>query len=559
MQPYRPLVSFCIPHYGDNALLKRCIHSIKEQDYKNHEIIVVLDGKNEEASAMLAELKKDIDCLHYFEQENQGAPSARNRAFAESKGELISFFDSDCVLLPGSLRTWMQYFEDNPDIDFVYGDYRINTQSYDIYKSKEFDPYLLQTNNYIASMFPLKREKVVKWTEGLKGLQDWDYWLQVVKNGSKGKYIKDITILTEPSYKWDKSSISTQTDDNWLDRVKTIKARHNIPMRPICVSSLGAEFQAIYRAKVLDADYKQMPSEKPHEYKMILLQGFYPYAGPAHRMVFANAPQDCLKVINWIGTDVFQLRELKFNQTKQFVKALNQNIDHHFCNCPWLRQELLECGINAETVYQPMDLSDYNIAPLPEEPTVGIYFTESNPMHNIEFLIDVASAMPDIRFKFFGGFVEMPAEKNVQYVGRIKNMPEFIKTCTMNVRVTVHDGFPMTPVQFAMMGRQCITNSDMPYMHRYSEEISDRNYLNAKAVLINMIRAVIKMKRPEKELNELRAHYKKLLDPDHYKSVMYDVLEKGRAWKPIPKIMVKNNGNEEVSLGELSNKSNAST
>ena len=66
--------------------------------------------------------------------------------------------------------------------DFVYNGYRytMKNEYLEGVGSVPFDPWLLTCNNYISTMNPVKREKVARWDESLKGLQDWNFWLRVV-------------------------------------------------------------------------------------------------------------------------------------------------------------------------------------------------------------------------------------------------------------------------------------------------------------------------------------------------------------------------------------------
>jgi glycosyltransferase involved in cell wall biosynthesis len=525
--------SFIIPlHKKDNTFLKRCVLSIQEQDYTDKEIIIV--GKeNEEAKKICEEIG-----VSYYEIDNELASAKRNFGFDKSTGEIVFFFDVDCILLVGMLRLIKDTFEDNPDCSFVYSGYRWNVESLNIFPSSPFDPYLLNTSNYISTMSPMKREIFPRFDENLEFFQDWDLFIRITKEGYKGYYLPDPTFMTETS---DEQSISGNKKFTYLEKVLHIRKINNIPEKPICVSTLGAPYQAIQRAKVLDADYfgvhpntslVQIPSMFEHKYKMIYLMGFYPLAAENHAKIFVNAPKDCLKVVQWIGTDVWQLRT-GFNwETLKYVRdKVLKHIDIHLCNSDFLEKELGEVGIKAHKVYMPLCEDIPEDLPLPEKFTVGIYYSDSNPMHNEEFLLDVAKSMPDIDFKFFGGG-KKAKEENIEYLPFV-NIKDAIKMCSMNLRISVHDGFPQTPIHFLLGGRQVLTNFEMPHMEYIDLNVNRDDYGKAKVQLVEKIRQIKKNPNPE-HITAGRVYYKQILDKANYKKIIYTILEKGRdfIWNP---------------------------
>ena len=531
-------VSFVIPcKRGHEKFLKGCIYSIILQDYPNKEIIVVFDGKNPHG----VDICKKANVDYIVVDEPKGAPHARNIGFDKSTGDIISFFDADCILVVGALRTWVTTFEDNPEKAFVYGGYRFNIPSYECYYSEEFDEYMLTVNNYIASMFPVKREYVVRWNEDLKSLQDWDFWLRVVREKKgKGRYIRDITIVTEPSEQGS-DSITSDGINNWLERLNKVKAVNGIPNREICVASLGAAHQGIIRAKALNADFRYMPSEKPHDYKSILLQGFYSKNVNMmnnHFQIFNNADKKCKKIIQWIGSDVEDLKNLTWKMNRVVVKVLKNKdvITKHICNSYSLKKELGEMGIKASVVHAPLDINKFKIRPLPKEYTCGIYFTDGRPeMYYFKYMLDLAKNTPDIKFLFFGGYGEyFPACNNMRYLGWEKDITKVIDQCSVVLRLTKHDGFPLSPIEFLLSGRQILTNfkdPDFKYVNHIDITPNDNEWVNQKGDIIRMIRMLKSHPLQEKTLIKIRKYYNNLLNPLKYKRKIYEICSKKKNTK----------------------------
>ena len=509
----------------DTHLLRRCITHIKDQDYEEKEIIVV-GHKNKEAQVITEDEKAT-----FVEARTDTAPVKRNDGFDASKGEIVFFFDVDCMLLPGMLRLLKDTFEDNPDCDFIYGAYRWNTESLNTFPSRPFDPYLLSVMNYISTMSPMKREIFPRFNEDLEYFQDWDLFLRITDKGHKGHFLPDVIFITEVT---DAKSISGNQKVEFYQKIKTIKQLNKVPLRKICVTSLGAAHQSIQRAKVLEADYIgchrgssliQTPAMYENRYGMIYVMGFYPITIKDHAALFANSRKDCLKVIQWIGTDVHQMRT-RFNW--ETIKYLRENVYKHIdvqlCNSLHLRTELAEMGFNAHVVHMPL-CEEIKPSPLPKKFTVGVYYSDTNPMHNEVFMMDVAKSMPDIDFIFFGGS-KQAKEENIEYVP-FTNINDIIARCSMNLRITVHDGFPHTPIHFMLAGRQVITNVDMPYSNFMDINIDNETYGESKVAVIEKIRAV-RTGKEGGDLDEAKGYYIELMDPVKYKNIIYDILKRGK-------------------------------
>ena len=115
----RPLVSIVTPSYNQAAYLEETIRSVLEQDYEPVEYVLVDDGSTD-GSVEIAE--RYADRLTLIRQENSGQPAAINRGFAETRGELMGYLNSDDTLLPGAIEAMAAELEREPKALLVYGD-----------------------------------------------------------------------------------------------------------------------------------------------------------------------------------------------------------------------------------------------------------------------------------------------------------------------------------------------------------------------------------------------------------------------------------------------------
>ena len=86
-----PLVSVIIPAYNSVKTIGKCLDSLKNQTYKNLEIIVVDDGSHDETLALVSKFNVTILSL----EENRGAPHAMNVGAEKANGAHVFFIDAD--------------------------------------------------------------------------------------------------------------------------------------------------------------------------------------------------------------------------------------------------------------------------------------------------------------------------------------------------------------------------------------------------------------------------------------------------------------------------------
>ena len=89
------LISIIVPMYNSSSTIERCLNSLKNQSYKNIEIIVINDGSTDNSSEICRKMIKKDKRIKIYEKVNQGVSSARNLGLSHAKGDFIGFVDSD--------------------------------------------------------------------------------------------------------------------------------------------------------------------------------------------------------------------------------------------------------------------------------------------------------------------------------------------------------------------------------------------------------------------------------------------------------------------------------
>lgn len=89
------LFSIIVPVYNVENYLKECLESLIKQTYYNLEIICINDGSTDNSLKILKEYKKKDKRIKVINQKHFGVSHTRNNGIRISKGDFITFVDSD--------------------------------------------------------------------------------------------------------------------------------------------------------------------------------------------------------------------------------------------------------------------------------------------------------------------------------------------------------------------------------------------------------------------------------------------------------------------------------
>lgn len=112
-----PVVSIIIPVKNEADNLKKCLASIRELDYPEEKLeIIIADALSEDETVVVAESYGAI----VVSNRKQTVAPGRNAGFKAAHGEIIAFTDADCVVDKNWLQNSLKYFSD-PQIAGVGG------------------------------------------------------------------------------------------------------------------------------------------------------------------------------------------------------------------------------------------------------------------------------------------------------------------------------------------------------------------------------------------------------------------------------------------------------
>jgi glycosyltransferase involved in cell wall biosynthesis len=231
-------ISVIIPCYNHGATIGRCLDSLFAQSLKPHEIIVVNDGSTDGSSEILQPYAGRVKII---DQENRGGPSARNRGFRESAGDLVMFCDADAVMRPDALAKMAAALEAHPEAAYAYSSFRFGWKKF---PCGSFDPDRMRKMNFITTTSLIRRPVFPGFDESLKRFQDWDLWLTMLERGHAGVWVPETLFWVVPRKKegisswapsflyrlpWKALGFKPRLVEKYEDAAAIIRKKHHLP------------------------------------------------------------------------------------------------------------------------------------------------------------------------------------------------------------------------------------------------------------------------------------------------------------------------------------------
>ncbi|MFH0875476.1 MAG: glycosyltransferase family 2 protein, partial [archaeon] len=88
-----PLISVIIPAYNEEKCITECLNSLKNQQFKDFELIVIDNNSKDSTSKIAKQYTKKV-----FLCKEQGISSARNFGAKKAKGKILCFIDADGIV-----------------------------------------------------------------------------------------------------------------------------------------------------------------------------------------------------------------------------------------------------------------------------------------------------------------------------------------------------------------------------------------------------------------------------------------------------------------------------
>ncbi|MFI3239190.1 MAG: glycosyltransferase [Bacteroidales bacterium] len=220
-----PFVSIIVPGKNEGKHIYKLTQSLKEQSYKNFEIVIVDDGSDDNTKEICNSLKKSglIDKF-YSVNERGGKASAANLALVENKSDIVVHLDADSSLDIDAIEQILLPFYTHKNVGAVGGTVKVRN-------SEESFATIMQSMEYLES---IQLGRTV--TSEINGFR--------TISGAFGAFRSDV--LTQVG-KWD---IGPGLDGDITQKIRKSGFRVVFNPKAVCLTNVPNSFQKLYKQRL---------------------------------------------------------------------------------------------------------------------------------------------------------------------------------------------------------------------------------------------------------------------------------------------------------------------
>jgi glycosyltransferase involved in cell wall biosynthesis len=251
-----PKVSVIIRTCGRPDVLRETLLSLRNQSYKNFEVIVYEDGENI-SEKMLKTDFPDLDIKYDFSKEKVGRCVIGNKALTIATGKYLNFLDDDDIFLPDHLEVLVCSLENsNYKIAYssalqtpikikLYKPYVYEVMSFDLVYEQPFNRLFLFYENYIPIQCVMfERDIYLKnggFDKKLDALEDWDLWVRYACENDF-LYVNKITSIYRVPYETKKL---IKREKQHIEMLQLARQNQNLYYSELKVSDCAIDIQEI--------------------------------------------------------------------------------------------------------------------------------------------------------------------------------------------------------------------------------------------------------------------------------------------------------------------------
>lgn len=178
-----PKISIVTPSYNQGKFLEETILSVITQNYPNLEYILIDGGSSDNSLDIIKKHEHSIS--YWISEKDKGQSEAINKGLQKATGDIVAWLNSDDLYTPNTLFNISKIFQENPDIDLIYG----NVENFHSEKGSfvtnvsEFKPsdFLSRVSIHQPSVFWKRKvhHEIGYLDESLYYTMDYDLWARM--------------------------------------------------------------------------------------------------------------------------------------------------------------------------------------------------------------------------------------------------------------------------------------------------------------------------------------------------------------------------------------------
>jgi carbamoyltransferase len=187
-----PSIAIVTPTFNQGKFIERTIRSIMQQAYPALRYVVMDGGSSDGTCEILSRLAEQFD-IRWESRKDRGQADAINNGFAMVEGEIMGWINSDDLLTARALLFVGSFFDQNPDVDVIYGHrLLINENDMEIGRwiTPPYNPEALTFFDYVPQETLFWRRRIWEKAGGNLNVDfhfalDWDLLQRFRKAGAK--------------------------------------------------------------------------------------------------------------------------------------------------------------------------------------------------------------------------------------------------------------------------------------------------------------------------------------------------------------------------------------
>jgi glycosyltransferase involved in cell wall biosynthesis len=200
----KPLsISIVTPSLNQASFIHDALESVSLQNYPNCEHLVI-DGMSTDGTVELLRNFQAAEAssrVTWVSEPDSGQSEALNKGFRQATGDIIGWLNADDRYRAGCFERVVKTFEENPELDIVYGDYRVVDECGGLVRIKPeiaFSAFVLFYHRvlYIPTTATFFRRRVFdegNWIdENLQYVMDLDFFIRLAVKGYHFQHITEL-------------------------------------------------------------------------------------------------------------------------------------------------------------------------------------------------------------------------------------------------------------------------------------------------------------------------------------------------------------------------------
>lgn len=186
------MVSILLPTYNGEKYITSSIESVLNQTFNEFELLVAFNGTTDNSRELVSNFNDSrIKIFDYGD--DKGKSKTLNKLIREAKFDIVALQDDDDIWLAEKLEkqikfidrydvigTFINYIDENNQIT---GNPDLSRFPFEIVN------YSLKGLNQVANTSAIFKKSIAieigGWRDGLDGIEDFDFWLRLMRNGKK--------------------------------------------------------------------------------------------------------------------------------------------------------------------------------------------------------------------------------------------------------------------------------------------------------------------------------------------------------------------------------------